>query len=104
MVKNIIADTKTFKADNLTKDKCPVCGEYMLKVNSKKGKMLVCSAPACGYKQRENQEGGLFSKDKHVGRLNQQLIRKYSDNDDINQSLGDKLKAALAQKQAEKDK
>jgi len=40
-----------FKHDNLTSKKCPECGEPLLEVNSKKGKMLVCSNRECHYKE-----------------------------------------------------
>lgn len=40
-----------FKHDNLTRKKCPVCGELMLEVNGKKGKMLVCSNRECKHKE-----------------------------------------------------
>lgn len=103
MVRDVMADTSTFKADNLTKTKCPVCGEYMLLVNTKKGKMLVCSDPACGQKQLENKQDDLFKKDKNTARLNQKLIRKFSDNEDIGVSLGEKLKAAMEKKKSEQN-
>ena len=49
--KSIIKDIKNndgkFKHDNLTKNKCPECGKYMLEVNGKRGKMLVCSDREC---------------------------------------------------------
>ncbi|WP_027702332.1 DNA topoisomerase III [Metaclostridioides mangenotii] len=49
--KTIIKDIKTsdskFKHDNITKNKCPECGKYMLEVNGKKGKMLVCEDREC---------------------------------------------------------
>ena len=38
-----------FKHDNLTTKKCPECGELLLSVNGKKGKMLVCSSRECHY-------------------------------------------------------
>ena len=34
----------------LTK-KCPVCGKYLLDVNGKKGKMLICQDRECGYRK-----------------------------------------------------
>ena len=37
--------------DNMTKEKCPKCGKYLLDVNSKKGRLLVCSDRGCGYRQ-----------------------------------------------------
>jgi DNA topoisomerase-3 len=49
--KTIIKDIKNsdskFKHDNITKNKCPECGKYMLEVNGKKGKMLVCEDREC---------------------------------------------------------
>lgn len=40
-----------FKHDNLTRNKCPECGKYMLEVNGKKGKMLICQDRECGHRQ-----------------------------------------------------
>ena len=41
----------TFRHDNLTNTKCPVCGKRMLAVNGKNSKMLVCQDRACGYRE-----------------------------------------------------
>ena len=40
-----------FKHDNMTTKKCPECGQGLLEVNGKKGKMLVCSNRECHYKE-----------------------------------------------------
>lgn len=40
-----------FKHDNMTHKKCPECGEPLLEVNGKKGKMLVCSSRECHYRE-----------------------------------------------------
>ncbi|WP_028043112.1 DNA topoisomerase III [Candidatus Stoquefichus massiliensis] len=40
-----------FKHDNITSKKCPECGEPLLEVNGKKGKMLVCSSRECHYRE-----------------------------------------------------
>lgn len=37
--------------DNMTRRKCPECGKYLLEVNGKKGKMLVCQDRECGYRE-----------------------------------------------------
>jgi DNA topoisomerase-3 len=37
--------------DNITRQKCPECGKFLLEVNGKKGKMLVCSERECGYRK-----------------------------------------------------
>lgn len=44
------ADGK-FRHDNLTRHKCPRCGKYMLEVNGKHGKILVCQDRECGYRE-----------------------------------------------------
>jgi len=35
----------------MTRAKCPECGKYLLEVNGKRGKMLVCQDRECGYKK-----------------------------------------------------
>ncbi len=37
--------------DNMTRTPCPHCGKYLLEVNGKRGKMLVCSDRECGYRE-----------------------------------------------------
>ena len=58
--KSIIKDIKNndgkFKHDNLTKNKCPECGKYMLEVNGKRGKMLVCSDRECNNRKMVAQK------------------------------------------------
>jgi DNA topoisomerase-3 len=53
--KEVVTDIKNseekFKHDNLTRTKCPECGKYMLEVNGKKGKMLVCQDRECGFRK-----------------------------------------------------
>ncbi|WZL73012.1 DNA topoisomerase III [Clostridiaceae bacterium 35-E11] len=52
IVKEIKNSDETFKHDNLTRNRCPECGKYMLEVNGKKGKMLVCQDRECGHRKR----------------------------------------------------
>lgn len=51
----LIQEIKTgdgkFRHDNLTRTKCPECGKYMLEVNGKHGKMLVCQDRECGHRE-----------------------------------------------------
>lgn len=51
----IIGDIKTgqgtFRHDNLTNKKCPVCGKRMLAVNGKNSKMLICQDRECGHRE-----------------------------------------------------
>ncbi len=41
----------SFRHDNLTNTKCPVCGKRMLAVNGKNAKLLVCQDRACGHRE-----------------------------------------------------
>ncbi len=51
LVSKVITSDAQFKHDNLTKEKCPECGKFLLEVNGKKGKMLVCQDRECGYRK-----------------------------------------------------
>ncbi|ABK61654.1 DNA topoisomerase III [Clostridium novyi] len=50
-VNEIKNSKEKFKHDNMTRVKCPECGKYMLEVNGKKGKILVCQDRECGYRK-----------------------------------------------------
>ncbi|NLI13713.1 DNA topoisomerase III [Pelotomaculum propionicicum] len=104
LVKSVVADNAVYKADNITRTKCPVCGKYLLLVNGKRGKMLVCQDRACGHRQPEKQDEFGYKSSKHASRVNQRLIDQYSDQGSVGQNLGDLLKAALQkEKPTEKD-
>jgi DNA topoisomerase-3 len=99
LVKGVKSDDSTYKPDNVTKNKCPMCGKYMLLINSKKGKMLCCQDPSCGYRQKENENKfGNMKISKGESRFNQKLISKYSNNNSVGNSLGDLLKEAMKDK------
>ncbi|MHC1745749.1 MAG: DNA topoisomerase III [Negativicutes bacterium] len=100
LVKETIADTTIYKADNISKVKCPLCKKFMLLVNGKRGKMLACPDRACGHRQpeKENAFGGMRTS-KHESRMNQKLISEYSDNSTVGSNLGELLKAALSKKE-----
>lgn len=102
LVKDIALDNSVYRADNITKTKCPICNKYMLLVNGKRGKMLLCQDRACGHRQPEKEKEFSFGNSKRASRINQKLIAKYSDNQDIGYNMGDLLKEALA-KQKQKD-
>jgi len=104
LVKSVIADTAVYKADNISRTKCPLCGKFMLLVNGKRGRMLICQDRACGHRQPEKQDDFVFKSSKNASRVNQKLIAQYSDQTSIGNNLGDLLKTALAkEKAAEKD-
>ena len=53
--KEIVGEIKTgdgtFRHDNLTNKKCPVCGKRMLSVTGKNSKLLVCQDRECGHRE-----------------------------------------------------
>ncbi len=50
VVNEIKSSEKSFKHDNLTGNKCPQCGQYLLDVKGKKGKILICPDRECGHR------------------------------------------------------
>jgi DNA topoisomerase-3 len=55
VVREIKNSDSKFKHDNLTKNRCPECGKFMLEVNGKKGKMLVCEDRECNTRKTVSQ-------------------------------------------------
>lgn len=51
VVKQIKDSQEKFRHDNLTRTRCPECGKFLLEVNGKKGKMLVCQDRECKYRK-----------------------------------------------------
>ncbi|MFD2368834.1 DNA topoisomerase III [Brevibacillus sp. GCM10020057] len=51
VVQQIKNSEQTFRHDNLTRTRCPECNKFLLEVNGKRGKMLVCQDRACGYRK-----------------------------------------------------
>jgi len=104
LVKSIKEDTSEYKADNLTKNRCPLCGSFMLSVKGKKERMLVCSDRKCGHEQPEKQglEHDIFGRSKNENRVNKRLIDRYSDHKKKPQpsggTLGDLFEKALEKK------
>ncbi len=101
LVSNVRASTATYRPDNLTQTKCPMCGQPMLLIGSKKRQKLVCSDRRCGFEQREGPSGspGMGKPSKKERQMNKRLIRQFSDHSSASTSLGDLLKAALDDKE-----
>ena len=55
IVKQIKNSDSKFKHDNLTKNRCPECGKYMLEVKGKRGKILVCEDRECNTRKTVSQ-------------------------------------------------
>lgn len=51
LIQDIKSADGTFRHDNMTRTKCPECGKFMLEVNGKHGKLLVCQDRECGHKE-----------------------------------------------------
>jgi DNA topoisomerase-3 len=76
-----------------------MCGKYMLLVNGRRGKMLTCPDRSCGHRQAaETDESNIFKSSKNESIRNKKLISQFSDQDSVGNSLGDLLKAAMAEK------
>jgi len=102
LVHSVALDNATYKADNISRTKCPVCKKYMLLVNGKRGKMLVCQDRACGHRQPEKERDSGFTNSKRASQVNQKLISQYSDHQNIGSNMGDLLKEAMAKQKREK--
>lgn len=50
-VNEIKNSEEKFKHDNMTRNKCPQCGKYLLEVNGKNGRMLICQDRECNYRK-----------------------------------------------------
>ena len=51
LIQEIRTANGSYRHDNMTRKKCPDCGKFMLEVNGKHGKMLVCQDRECGYRE-----------------------------------------------------
>lgn len=51
LVSNVIASDAVYVHDNVTREKCPECGKFLLTVKGKRGQMLVCPDRECGYRK-----------------------------------------------------
>ena len=51
LIRQIKTGEGSFRHDNLTNTKCPVCGKRMLAVKGKNTEMLVCQDRECGHRE-----------------------------------------------------
>ncbi|MHB1419078.1 MAG: DNA topoisomerase III [Bacillota bacterium] len=102
LVGSVAKDDSVYKADNISRVKCPLCSKFMLLVQGKRGKMLVCQDRSCGHRQPEKENDFGFASSKRGSQLNQKLISQYSDQGSISSNLGELLKKALTKEGQEK--
>jgi len=60
LIKDVAASETKFKADNISRVKCPGCGQYLLTVKGKRGKTLVCPDRDCGHRESAEPQGSHF--------------------------------------------
>lgn len=102
MVAKVKDDAGVYKADNVSKTKCPRCGRPMLIVNGKRGRMLSCPDRSCGHRQPEKED--LSGRLGGSSRATKRLIEQYSDKEELGTNLGDLLKAALEEKKGKESR
>lgn len=51
LISEIKTADATFRHENITGKKCPRCGKFLLAVNGKNSKLLVCQDRECGYRE-----------------------------------------------------
>ncbi|MCL2811901.1 MAG: DNA topoisomerase III [Clostridia bacterium] len=51
LVAMVIASDAKYVHDNMTREKCPECGQYLLEVKGKKGILRICPDRECGYRK-----------------------------------------------------
>jgi len=56
LVSAVAASEAKYTHDNMTREKCPDCGKFLLDVAGKKGKMLVCPDRECGYRKNVSMQ------------------------------------------------
>lgn len=56
LVRQVTISDLKFKADNLSRAKCPDCGQNMMVIKGKKGKILVCPDRECGHREAAEQQ------------------------------------------------
>jgi DNA topoisomerase-3 len=110
LVNSVKNNTTVYKAENITKTKCPMCGNFMLMVKGNKGNMLLCSDRTCGHRQSDRDDAqeywvsgtgkggrGRGRRDDHIGK---KMIERFSDNKKkaAVTSFGDLFEAALDKK------
>ena len=99
LVEGVKAAVATYREDNLTKVKCPMCGKFMVKVSGKGEPMLRCQDRTCGHMQPEKAGNFMDRRVSPKERAREKhLARQFSDTQQATTSLGDLLKKALNKK------
>ena len=65
LVKTVSDSSAQYVHDNITREICPECGKYLLRVNSKKGTMLVCQDRNCNYRRNVSMQTNMRCPNCH---------------------------------------
>lgn len=65
LVSEVILSDEKFRHSNVTKERCPICGEPLLEISGKHGKSLVCRDRECGYRESLLKITGLRCPECH---------------------------------------
>lgn len=65
LVSEVVMSDLSFRHDNMTSRRCPLCGEPLLEVSGKHGKSLVCRDRECGYRENLTKITGLRCPECH---------------------------------------
>lgn len=56
LVSMVIASDAKYVHDNVTREKCPECGKFLLEVNGKKGVLRICPDRECSYRRNVSMQ------------------------------------------------
>ncbi|MDY2897913.1 MAG: DNA topoisomerase III [Candidatus Limivivens sp.] len=90
----------TFRHENITGKKCPRCGKYLLAVNGKNSKLLVCQDRECGYRETLSRTTNARCPNCHK---KLEMIVKGEEETFICSTCGYKEKLSAFKKRREKD-
>lgn len=65
LVKTVSDSSAQYVHDNITREICPECGKYLLRVNGKKGVMLVCQDRDCRYRRNVSMQTNMRCPNCH---------------------------------------
>ena len=65
LVKTVSDSSAQYVHDNITREICPECGKYLLRVNGKKGVMLVCQDRECRYRRNVSMQTNMRCPNCH---------------------------------------
>ncbi|MCD4819950.1 MAG: DNA topoisomerase III [Candidatus Cloacimonetes bacterium] len=87
LTNHIKSSNLKYEITNLSKEKCPLCGNFMMKFTDK----LVCSDRQCAHEQSGKQGKGLSTRRKSFKekKMNKQLISRFGKQKEQTETLGD---------------